>query len=274
VPTEGDDHDGGPGPRRRRLVAIAIAGVVLAATAVAGVAIAAGDGTGRPEDDAGDEATTGGAGPDQDLGHDIDIAVVGDSLIEQSRDQMQAHADDQDLSVVSFAFGGSAPCDWMDTFHRLAEVRPRQLVISFAGNDSTECVNPGGGPPRDPETIADAYRRMMPDIVDLFDGTEVFVAVPPPVGEPASEPAAAAIRRTYRDLAGDRPEITLVDPAPRLGPDGEFHLALPCEPWESAVCDDDGTVAVREPDGIHLTPAGGERYARSLLDALGHPVDS
>lgn len=279
MPAERTDHDGAPAPRRRRVLPLVVAGAVIAATAVAGVTIAAGGGAG---DGQPDETTTGGGqgtttttdgGPDQQRDDDIDIAVVGDSLIEQSRDQMQAHADDQGLTVVSFAFGGSAPCDWMDTFRELAEAGPRQLVISFAGNDSTECVNPGGGPPRDPQTIAHAYRRMMPAIVDLFDRTEVFVVVPPPVGEPASEPAAAAIRTAYRELAADRPEITLVDPAPHLGPDGEFHLSLPCEPWESAACDAHGTVAVRDPDGIHLTPAGGERYARALLEALGHPVD-
>lgn len=266
---EGGDRDGGPDPRRGRRLTLVIAGFVLTATAVAGVMIAT---RGGADDPTGDEPPTG-AGPDQQLGDDIDIAVVGDSLVEQARDQMQAHADDQGLSLVSFAFGGSAPCDWMETFRELAEARPRQLIISFAGNDSTECVNPRGGPPRDPETIADAYQRMMPGIVDLFDDTEVFVAVPPPVGAPASEPAAAAIRSTYRDLAAGRPEVTLVDPATHLGPDGGFHLSLPCEPWEAAACDDDGTIALREPDGIHLTPAGGERYARTLLAAVGHPVD-
>jgi lysophospholipase L1-like esterase len=204
-----------------------------------------------------------------------DIAVVGDSLIEQSRDQMQAHADAQGLIVESVAFGGSAPCDWMDAFEDFAAVGPEHLVISFAGNDNTPCIHPGGGPPRDPQTIADAYAEMMPGILDQFEGlgTEVYVVLPPPVGPPASEPAAAAIRATYRDLAADRPWVTIVDPAPLLGPDGAFHQTLPCETWEAAVCAPDGTVAVRNADGIHLTPAGGERYARVLLDAIGHPVE-
>ena len=115
----------------------------------------------------------------------------------------------------------------------------------------------------------------MPGIVDLFagTGTEVYVVVPPPVGEPASEPAAAAIRTMYRDLAADRPGITIVDPAPLLGPDGAFHPTLPCEEWEAEACGADGTVTLRNDDGIHLAPAGGERYARVLLDAIGHPVE-
>lgn len=257
----------GPGPPRRasRRRAVVIGALVLALALVGGgVALAMAAGS-----DDGD----GGAG-DADAAP-LDIAVVGDSLIEQSRDQMQVHADAQGLTVESVAFGGSAPCDWMDAFEQFAADRPRHLIISFSGNDSTPCIHPGGGPPRDPQTIADAYAEIMPGIVDLFagTGTEVYVVVPPPVGPPASEPAAAAIRAMYRDLAADRPEITIVDPAPLLGPDGAFHLALPCEAWEADVCGADGTVTLRNTDGIHLAPAGGERYARILLEAIGRPVD-
>ena len=118
--------------------------------------------------------------------------------------------------------------------------------------------------------------EIMPGIVDLFADTDtrIYVVLPPPVGEPASEPAAVAIRAMYRDLAAERPEVTIVDPAPLLGPDGAFHLTLPCEPWETDVCAPDGTVTVRNADGIHLAPAGGERYARVLLDAIGEPVET
>src|SRR5918998_2161558 len=263
--TAGGSADGtGAPPRAPRRRVVAVGALVLAIALVGGgVALAMAAGS-----DGGDDGGAADAGP-------VDIAVVGDSLIEQSRDQMQAHADAQGLTVESVAFGGSAPCDWMDAFERFAATRPRHLIISFAGNDNTPCIHPGGGPPRDPQTIADAYAEMMPGIVDLFadTGTEVYVAVPPPVGEPASEPAAAAIRAMYRDLAAERPEITIVDPAPLLGPDGAFHLTLPCEAWEAELCGADGTVTVRNTDGIHLAPAGGERYARVLLDAIGRPVE-
>jgi hypothetical protein len=224
-------------------------------------------------------ATRGSSSSGDDRGEAdrLDIAVVGDSLVEQSRDQLQAHAEDQGMTVESFALGGSAPCDWVDigVFQDLAADRPRHLIISFAGNDYTPCINPGGGPPRDPQTIADAYADDMPGIVEPFVGTdtEVHVVVPPPVGEPASEPAAAAIRAMYRELAEAHPGVTVIDPAPLLGSDGRFALTLPCREWESDGCAPDGTIALRDEDGIHLTPAGGERYARVLLDGIGRPVD-
>lgn len=263
--------DGAGGSARRRAAGLVLALVVVAVAVAGGLAARGSDGSspddGPSRDDAGAEGDAGG-------GDRLDVAIVGDSLVEQSRDQFAAHAGGAGLTVETFAFGGSAPCDWMDTFDELAAAPPRRLVISFAGNDSTPCINPGGGPPRDPQTIADAYAEVMPGIVDLFagTGTEVYVVVPPPVGEPASEPASAAIRAMYRDLVRARPEVTLVDPAPLLGPDGRFHRTLPCEAWEAAGCGADGTIEVRHADGIHLAPAGGERYARVLLAAIGEPV--
>lgn len=259
----GEERGTGPG-RRSILLAIAgLASAALVAGAVVGAVIASDDG----EPTATDAGDGGSVGP-------LDVAIVGDSLIEQSRDQFAAHAEDQGLTVEAVAFGGSAPCDWMAEFEKYAGAEPRVLIISFAGNDNTPCINPEGGGFRDPQTIADAYAAMMPGILDLYadTSTEVFVALPPPVGEPASEPAAAAIRATYRDLATSRPGIALIDPAPLLGPDGRFHRSLPCEDWEAASCRADGTVVLRRDDGIHLTPEGGERYARVLLDAIGHPV--
>ena len=224
----------------------------------------------RDSDDGGTEPTSDGA-----PGRQLDVAIVGDSLIEQSRDQFAAHAGDLGMSVESVAFGGSAPCDWMDEFERFAADPPAVLIVSFAGNDNTPCVNPTGGGFRDPQTIADAYAVMVPGILDLYADTptDLYLVLPPPVGPPASEPAAAAIRQVYRDVAAGRDDVTVVDPGTVLGEDGAFHPALPCEPWEGAVCAADGTVTVRREDGIHLTEAGGERYARALLDAIGAPVD-
>lgn len=256
-----DTEDAAGRPRRRLLVA-GLGVVALAAAAAVTVAVTRDGGSDAPN------PSEAGAGDG------LDVAIVGDSLIEQSRDQFAVHADELGLTVDAVAFGGSAPCDWQEEFEQYAAERPGALIVSFAGNDNTPCINPAGGGFRDPQTIADAYAAMLPGILDLFDGTgtDLYLVLPPPVGPPASEPAAAAIRDVYRAIGAARDDVTVVDPAPVLGGDGAFHLALPCEPWEQAVCGPDGTVAVRRDDGIHLTEAGGERYARALLAALGRPI--
>ena len=253
--TRGTGTSPAPPPAARRRVVVIVAGVAAVAAVMAVLAVAS--------------LWGGDDGPDRP-----DVALVGDSLIEQSRAQFAAHAGDLGLSVEAVAFGGSAPCDWRDDFHRFADAGVETLIVSFAGNDSTPCVNPTGGGFRDPQTVADAYAAMVPDLLDLFagTGTDIYLVVPPPVGPPGSEPAAAAIRSVYRAIADERDDVTLVDPGPALSPDGAFHASLPCEAWEADVCAPDGTVAVRIADGVHLTPAGGERYARALLDAIGHPV--
>jgi len=249
-------------PRRRRLLVAGLGIVALAAATAVTVAVTRDGGSDAPGPS---EAATGNR---------LDVAIVGDSLIEQSRDQFAAHAGDLGLTVEAVAFGGSAPCDWQDEFEHYAAERPRTLIVSFAGNDNTPCINPTGGGFRDPQTIADAYAAMVPGILDLYEGTgtDLYLVLPPPMGPPASEPAAAAIRDVYRAIGAARDDVTVVDPAAALGGDGAFHLALPCEAWEQAVCGPEGTVAVRRDDGIHLTEAGGERYARALLAAMGQPV--
>jgi hypothetical protein len=83
------------------------------------------------------------------------------------------------------------------------------------------------------------------------------------------ESNAKAMRTMYARFAREHPEVTLIDVTTELGTDHQFHASLPCEPWEQAECAADGTIVLRTDDGIHLTPAGGERYARVLLDAIG-----
>ena len=67
-------------PRRRRLLVAGLGFVALAAAAVA-VAVTRDGGSDSP--DPGEAAAS----------DRLDVAIVGDSLIEQSRDQLAAHAD-------------------------------------------------------------------------------------------------------------------------------------------------------------------------------------
>src|SRR4029453_14823962 len=91
---------------------------------------------------------------------------------------------------------------------------------------------------------------------------------PPPIRDAQFEQNAAAMRSMYGRLVDELPDITMVDVTGELGPDHQFHASLPCEDWETAVCQPDGTVVLRQDDGIHLSPAGAERYTRALLDTI------
>jgi lysophospholipase L1-like esterase len=242
---------GPPARRRRRLLLVGLA-VAVVALVVAGGALAVSQRSG------GDS--------------DLDVAIAGDSFIELTRDQFRAHADQLGMTNDVSAFGGTAACDWKEEVAAYAERHPRVLILSFAGNDVTPCMlrTPE---PSSAEQTADEYESdftaMVAGVEETSPDTRIYMVPPPPVRDAVFESNAAAMRSMYDRFAREHPEVTLIDVTTELGADHQFHASLPCEPWEQAECAADGTIVLRTDDGIHLTPAGGERYARVLLDAIG-----
>lgn len=250
-PLVGDDGLASAPRRRRRLLA-ALALVVVAAV-VGGGALA----LSRRSDGGGDR---------------LDVALAGDSFVEQSRDQFRAHTDADGMSFDVVAFGGTAVCDWKEEIAAFARRRPHTLILSYAGNDVTPCMQRTPTPSTPPETAAEYesdFTTIIADVEDVSPDTAIYMVPPPPVQKPEFEANAAAMRAMYQRFAADHPEITLIDVTTELGRDHRFHAALPCEAWEEAACGADGTIVLRQDDGIHLTPAGGERYARVMLRAIG-----
>jgi lysophospholipase L1-like esterase len=202
----------------------------------------------------------------------LDVAMVGDSFGEQSRDQLLAHLRSEDMTGEVSAFGGVAACDWLVDLDAFAAREPRVLILSFAGNDVTPCMDRTDTPSTAAQT-AEEYQSdlesILADFLATSPTTRVYVVPPPPVENPEFEANAAAMRAMYARLADEHAGVTVVDVARTLGPDREYHHALPCEDWEAAACGPDGTVVLCQDDGIHLTPAGGERYARAMRAAIG-----
>ncbi len=228
-------------------------GAVALATALLGSAPACGD----------DDGSGGGA---EEPASPLDQVVLGDSFVEHSRDQIRAYAESQGLAVEVMGLGGTSICNWDDKLEAYAEAAPPVMVISFAGNDIPDsCFNPTDES-RDAATVAAGYREELDDVVDLFadTGAELWAVVPPPIRDPQFEERAAAMRVMYDEAAADHPDLHLVDAAEGLG--ATFLETLPCEAWDE--CPPDGQVVVRVEDGIHLAPAGAERYARTIVDTV------
>lgn len=206
----------------------------------------------------------------------FDLVVVGDSFPEQSRDQLLALADQRGLNVSVTAFGGTAICNWWEQIDDYAEGTHEAVVLAFAGNDAS-CMTGGSDRPLaseeeglSAEEAAGIYRDDLETVLDKLrpTGSELYVVLPPPVGEPFEE-RASAMRDMYRATEADHPDLTIIDSASHLDPEGKgFQATLPCEPWDD--CPEGETeVQVRDDDTIHLTPAGGERYARAILQGCG-----
>jgi lysophospholipase L1-like esterase len=247
---DGDDD----GPRRPSGFELAAGAVVVIVAVVVGAILLI-------------ESDVGGLIDGEDDDH-IDIALVGDSFLDQSRPQFLELAERRDLTARIYAYGGTSICGWQDELNRLVEHEPDVLVLSFAGNDLQPCIN-STGETRSPETVAADYARDIDGIVEQFrpTGTDLYVVDPPPIRDAEFEANAEAMREMYRDVSIDHPRITVIETEARLGPGGEFHAALPCARYDQD-CRADGTVVLRQGDGIHLTPAGGRRYAQSILDQL------
>jgi hypothetical protein len=241
-------------PRSRRTLAIVGAVVALVVVAAAAVVVLRRD---------GDDTPAGGA-------FGSDLAVVGDSFLQQANPQLDALTKAQGTSLQAFGLGGTSICHFAGVFDDLAAAPPRVLVLSFAGNDLPHtCFNPTGEV-RDAETVAANYRPQLDEVVRRFMdlGSKVYVVLPPPIRDAQYEARASAMRELYRSTHDDEPNLRLIDSATTLDPDGQgFVESLPCEDWD-VDCPASGQIVLRQDDGIHLTPAGGERYARAILDAV------
>ena len=202
----------------------------------------------------------------------LDLAVVGDSFVFQSREQLPALAEEHGLTSEVMGLGGAAICNFDPQLADLAEDPPAILVLSFAGNDIPKpdsCFN-NTDHEFGPEGAAEHYRTDLDEVLDQFDfaNTEVYVVLPPPIRDARFEAQAVAMRAMYIEAAEDRPGLHVINSATTLDPDDEgFVATLPCEDWDTD-CPATGEVTVRQDDGIHLTAPGAERYARAVLNAV------
>jgi hypothetical protein len=201
----------------------------------------------------------------------VDLVVLGDSFVEHSRDQIAAYATSKGLTNTVQGLGGTAMCNWTRQFAEQARLRPKVLVLSYAGNDIPHtCFNPTAAS-RSPEAVAAGYRQALDRVIAQFagKGVELYVVLPPPIRDQQFEQRAAAMRVMYRQAAADHPGLHLIDSATTLDPGHKgFQLTLPCQAFDKG-CPASGRIVVRRPDGIHVTPAGAERYARAIVDAIG-----
>src|SRR5262245_21432146 len=204
--------------------------------------------------------------------HDeLDMALVGDSFAEQAQASFLAHAATDQKTVEVSAYGGIAVCDRIEALADIAQRAPRALILSFAGNDITPCMLRTDTPSSAAETAEEYqsdFESVLADFRAASPDTRVYVVPPPPIRDAQFETNAAAMRAMYARLVDEFPDITVIDVTGQLGPDQQFHAALPCEDWEAASCQPDGTVVLRQDDGIDLSPAGAERYTRALLAAV------
>ncbi len=180
------------------------------------------------------------------------VVLVGDSLAQQSSSFLEFL--ETGKKFVAKFFGGTAPCDWLQTDLGLSQ--SSVLVISFTGNSLTSCMSDGTGGFLDGVAMIDKYRA---DIRQLVSEARTAGAAVVLVGQPVEAPTVAdhdkveAVNDIYRDLT-DEPYVTFVDAGATVeAPDGSFARSLPCVAYEPK-CAKSGSNVVRSDDGRHFCP--------------------
>ena len=84
----------------------------------------------------------------------------------------------------------------------------------------------------------------------------IWIAVPP-VARPQLQQNDQVVNTIVRQQAALHPGVIVLDPGPVVAPGGTFSAYLPGPSGQP--------VQVRDPDGIHLTPAGAARVLPLLL---------
>jgi hypothetical protein len=138
------------------------------------------------------------------------------------------------------AYGGTAPCDWLEDIARVASTRPPAVaVLVFVGNTVTRCT---GG------TTAgygvDMVRATA--ILRAAGSRVVIVAAPPFGGGPSPNPVNAA----YMFASATGARIAWA-PSESVAPGGIYAQAY------------------RDPDGVHLNAAGALRFAQAIRQEIG-----
>lgn len=136
---------------------------------------------------------------------------------------------------------------------------PDVAVFVIGTNDAKNVSKDASHDPRWRERYAVLVEEMLN--VLLGDGRTVYWVGAPIMSENAFSERVKSVNSVFQEVAAHHPAVTYVDAFTVFsGPDGKFAPALPAA--------DGKVVRVRAQDGIHFTPDGGDRLARSVLERL------
>ncbi len=220
------------------------------------------------------------AGPAPAPGAGSGVAVFGDSLTLQAWTYVQRIAAHRAQPFFGGSFGGMALCDYLTAIDdTLRDHRPAYVVIAFVGNNLTPCTLAADGSRQHGSALVARYRHDAEVVVEHAHaaGAQVFLVGPPAMGNPVWNADATGLRGAMRRIARSHPGVVYLDANKEFTPDG-FTATRPCLSFETpALGCHDGSIVVRDPDGVHFwVPMGGDqsysagawRYATFLMSRI------
>jgi hypothetical protein len=176
------------------------------------------------------------------------VYVFGDSLVDNSRSALTSQAP----GITINAFGGTAVCDWNSRMKAVADQHPRVVIASFVGN-SGRCAGVAN--------TDDYWRAMFLHVLDISNyynarHVPLYWAGYPVAKSPSMYSFVTdwyRVQGNYQYAARQYPTyVHWFDAGLTVAPN---HVYTSCINGKT----------VRQPDGLHLTPYGGELYAKELL---------
>lgn len=230
-----------------------------------------------------------------------DVAYVyGDSVTHESIGAIAAAGDAAARWIVRpHAFGGTAPCDWVDWLaDDLYLHQPKRVTLMTMGNwntGSTACTSRGA----DPTVVVDSveylaqYRAWVEEFIAVAEarGVRVMLVTAPPASATLRNSAISHINAMFAELASGDPLVSVVSSVrTALSDNGAFVDHLACLPNETATMGcSGGAIPIRTlppaiDAGLHLCPtglygtavfavcdvysSGSQRYAAALVGSI------
>jgi len=197
------------------------------------------------------------------------VWLAGDSMmgeIAQAFEESQAGNPAMSVSdTVEIGTGLARPdvFDWpAEVGHEMAVDHPDVVVLVFGANDDQDMMVNGtrvvlGTPQWQAE-----YARRVAQVASAVTGPGrllLWLEVPPTT-RPQINRTDAVIDRVLTQVASADPGMDVVNLNPAVAPAGVFTEYLPGSSGEPD--------AVRDPDGVHLTPDGAQRVVPLILAAI------
>jgi hypothetical protein len=202
------------------------------------------------------------------------VVVAGDFMVQALGEALVGGSEERGLldTLVHYeSASGLTRSDYYDWPEALArdvdEHDAEVLVVMFGANDGQGITLADRTPVPtvdDPRWLPE-YRRRVASLMDQLraPGRAVVWVTQPPMRNPSFAAAVRTINEAFIEEAADRPWVTVVEPGDLIGAEGGVYA-------ENVPAAGGGDpVVVRQPDGIHLTPAGGDLLATRVLAVIG-----
>lgn len=160
-------------------------------------------------------------------------------------------------SRVSSGFNNAGFFDWPEhAAEELVDLKPEAVVFWIGTNDAKNLPNGDGW--------QSAYGEKIDEMMTLLvgNGRDVYWVGVPTMSDSSFSKRAAKVNTVVQEVAATHPEVTYVDAYTLFADDEDGE-------YKSTLRDSDGDlVTVRAGDGVHLTPAGGDRIAEAVFFRL------